>query len=58
MPIIIHALSRKLRKEWIFLKFGINEKYSTDSIWTPMMTHKPHFIQKKKKNQVSQNLSW
>jgi len=46
MPIIIHALSRELSKGWISFKFGINDKYSTVSIWTPVIMYKPHFIQK------------
>jgi len=44
--IIIHALSRKVSKGWISFKFGSNDKYSTDSIWTPVMMYKPHFIRK------------
>jgi hypothetical protein len=45
IPVIIHALSRKLRKGWISFKFGINDKYSTYSIWTPMIMYKTHFVQ-------------
>ena len=47
--IIIHAVSRKVSKGWISFKFGSNDKYSTDSIWTPVMTYKPHFIRKDKR---------
>ena len=38
----------KTEQGWISFKFGINDKYSTDSVWTPMIMYKPHFIQKRK----------